>query len=260
MPALVAQLPEWGSDFAVGVTFDDGYADVRTVGAPILEKHGIPYTVFLTTDFIDQKTPWFSRMFVFTHSPDLRKDQLWLPEGVEWTGGSPSKLRKQLSKFLNTFETWRIHEILDEIERKNSWYRPPSDLDKLEAFMTWDEVRDLQKSPLVTYGAHTSTHLHMDNLNESLVDGELVQPKLRIEKETGRSCDLIAYPSGALPPEREALIEAAGYRAGFVMQEGLNNQHSDIYRICREYVSFDPIAAAFQLCGYTDFFRRQGRR
>jgi len=79
LPALVAQVPEWESDYAIGVTFDDGYADVRTVGAPILEKHGIPYTVFLTTGFIDQKMPWFSRMFNFAHAPGLPEDQLWLP-------------------------------------------------------------------------------------------------------------------------------------------------------------------------------------
>lgn len=39
---------------AVAITFDDAYRSVYTVAAPMLARHGFPYTVFVSTDYIDE--------------------------------------------------------------------------------------------------------------------------------------------------------------------------------------------------------------
>ena len=40
---------------AVILTFDDGFRDVYENALPLLQKHSIPFTVFLTTDFVGHK-------------------------------------------------------------------------------------------------------------------------------------------------------------------------------------------------------------
>lgn len=41
-------------DDPVVVTFDDGTADLADVATPILERHGVPATVYLATKFVDE--------------------------------------------------------------------------------------------------------------------------------------------------------------------------------------------------------------
>jgi len=41
-----------GEGVAVSITFDDGYADNLHVAAPLLVEEGLPFTVFVATDFV----------------------------------------------------------------------------------------------------------------------------------------------------------------------------------------------------------------
>jgi len=246
---LVDRAPSWDGEFALGISFDDGYADVARIAAPILLRHGVPFTVFLTTAFLDGEIPWFSRLFAFAHSADLRADSLWLPEGVRWDENSPSSLRTSLARYLNRMDTKRIHEMLDELETRNPWYRPPTDLRNLEAFMTWDDVRRLQCSPLVTWGSHTVTHPNVTALEPLRLEEELRLSRHRIEHETGRECDLIAYPGGYYESRIAGAVRDAGYRAGFVMREGINRRVLDPYAIRRHYVPTDLPGALLKVYG-----------
>lgn len=43
----------------VAITFDDGYQDNLRVAAPILIEYGLPFSVFITTDFVRHRTKGF---------------------------------------------------------------------------------------------------------------------------------------------------------------------------------------------------------
>ena len=47
------------SSHEIAITFDDGYADNLAVAAPILADYGLPFTVFVTADFIRQSNQGF---------------------------------------------------------------------------------------------------------------------------------------------------------------------------------------------------------
>lgn len=48
-----------GSEPQIAITFDDGYADNLAVAAPILVARGLPFTVFVTADFVRNSRPGF---------------------------------------------------------------------------------------------------------------------------------------------------------------------------------------------------------
>ena len=58
------------------ITFDDGWRDNLTVGMPILQKHQIPATVFLSTSYVDSpKGFWWQHLGDMLGSPELSNTQ-----------------------------------------------------------------------------------------------------------------------------------------------------------------------------------------
>jgi peptidoglycan/xylan/chitin deacetylase (PgdA/CDA1 family) len=135
------------------VTFDDGYRSVLLEGFPVLERLGIPGTVFPSITYIDSGQPLVG--------PALRH---WL----------------------------------------TSPHRP-----ELES-MTWDELRQLAASGW-EIGSHTVTHPYLPQLSDVELQSELVDSKERLEREIGRPCRTIAYPSGRFDDRVMQGAAAAGY-------------------------------------------------
>ena len=54
MDEAVARIARPDARPFVALTFDDGYVDTATHALPILERHGAPFTVYVTTGFADR--------------------------------------------------------------------------------------------------------------------------------------------------------------------------------------------------------------
>ena len=50
-----------GHSDGVAITFDDGYLDNLSVAAPILARHDLPFTVFITPQFVQSGAPHYLR-------------------------------------------------------------------------------------------------------------------------------------------------------------------------------------------------------
>ncbi len=177
-------------------TFDDGYRDNRTYAYPIFKRHGLPFAVYVPTDF-----------------PEGRGDLWWL------------KLEKVIAA-LTTVEVkmqgaWRRFECRDPAQKDLAfdqiywWLRSISEIEARgivadlcrlhsvdvstlcsDLVMTWDEIRDLASDPLVTIGAHTRSHLALSKLSASEARLEISESVRRIEAELGRRCRHFSFPYG----------------------------------------------------------------
>ncbi len=89
----------------VVITFDDGTADLAELATPVLERHGVPATLYVATDFVDRSRPF----------PD---DGVALSWGA--LGDMASTGRWQIGSHTHTHALLdRLHEdqIADELDR-----------------------------------------------------------------------------------------------------------------------------------------------
>jgi peptidoglycan/xylan/chitin deacetylase (PgdA/CDA1 family) len=205
-------------------TFDDGYRDNKQYAYPIFHRYGLPFAIYVPSDF-----------------PDGHGDLWWL------------KLEKAISA-LDTVEvkmygTYRRFECRSAQQKEVAfeeiywWLRSipevdaravVSDLCRLHGIdvaslcrdlvMSWDEIRDLAKDPLVTIGAHTRRHFAVGKLSAAEARLEIEEGVRRLEAELGRECRHFSFPygdAGSAGPRDFEIARELGLKTAVTTQKGL---------------------------------------
>ncbi|MGH8872024.1 MAG: polysaccharide deacetylase family protein [Acidimicrobiia bacterium] len=72
--------------------------------------------------------------------------------------------------------------------------------------LSWDMVREMVDSGLVTMGAHTHSHPDLRGMKASDVEAEIERSNELIETRTGRTARHFAYPKGYWDPQAESVV------------------------------------------------------
>lgn len=219
------RLAEGGRRF-VCFTFDDGYRDNLTTALPIFERYAAPFTVFVTTSFINRSFDfWWGALIEAIRANDTFRvedgDRVFSFD----TRGFDAKVRAYTA--LTTAECRgliprqaiaaavagcgiEVAKVLDAIA-----------LDERE-------LSTLAQSPLVEIGAHTHSHPKLSDLDEDGVRSELATNKAYLQNLLGREVRHFSYPFGGHCGEREFRIaREVGFRTGWTGEYGaLFPQHT----------------------------------
>jgi peptidoglycan/xylan/chitin deacetylase (PgdA/CDA1 family) len=190
-------------------TFDDGYRDNFEHALPVLERHGVPFAVYVATDFADGNG--FLWWLVLERVIEARRFVSVQIAGERKTFRCNSDAEKtaafdRIYWHLRTMEETKAREIVAELAAETG-------LDPLdpcrELVLSWDEVRQLAAHPLVTIGAHTKTHMALAKLSGPEAHAEMADSVARIEAEIGRPCRHFSYPYGSADAAGEREFEIA---------------------------------------------------
>jgi peptidoglycan/xylan/chitin deacetylase (PgdA/CDA1 family) len=209
---------------AVAITFDDGYADNFLAAKPLLERAGVPATVFVASGYVASGRPfWWDELERLLLRPgrlpsvvtveigaeplywELGNDAVYTPrraaECAAWTVldvGEPGRRQSVYRALCSRFR------VLDESERERVLERVRSiaELDDgadLEAPrpLTPEELRRLADGGLVEIGAHTITHPVLSQLPVERQQEEVGGSKRQLEEALSRPVTSFAYPYGA---------------------------------------------------------------
>ena len=239
LPALArsherGEVPQGG----VVLTFDDGYADNLQVAKPLLARHDVPATVFVTSGHVatEDELWWdeLERLLLVplrlpatldlaiagaTHHWDLGRAAVYADDDRRrdrgrgrraWEGapGSRHALYYAVWSLLLPLAARERRDVLDAIA---SWAGEPRRPRATHRVVRADELVELARGGLVDIGSHTVTHAMFPAQSAAAQAHELAESKAALEAILGAPVTTFAYPHGERAPESPGLVRDAGF-------------------------------------------------
>jgi peptidoglycan/xylan/chitin deacetylase (PgdA/CDA1 family) len=239
---------------ALTITVDDGYRDFFTNAFPVFHEYGIPATVFLVSDFLDQNLwLWWNQIeYAFRQTSKNTLDLDLAEHGLHHfsfnTPEEKNRIWYEVAELLTTVDNSTREEALEQIFRSLSVDIPSSPPAEWSA-LSWEEVNQMARNG-VEFGAHTRTHPILSRIdNQTIVRAEVEGSKFRIEKRLGIPIKHFCYPNGGradFTDETVDIVKKCGFQTAVTTERGMITNDSDPFLLRR--IGVEPY-------GDTPYFR-----
>jgi peptidoglycan/xylan/chitin deacetylase (PgdA/CDA1 family) len=220
--------------FAV-LTFDDGYRDNVEHAWPVLRRHNVPWTIFVTTDFADgHGRLWWLEL----EEAIARLDRVTLADdGHSLDLPSRTAAEKQAA-FDAVYRHLRAGPE-EKLRALTAALAAQAGVDTCclasDFCLGWDELHALAREPDVSIGAHSLSHAILANCDATTAMREIVDSKAALEGRLGQPIRHLAYPFGdpsAVSAREFLFARQAGYatattaRPGHVFSDHVAHLHA----------------------------------
>jgi peptidoglycan/xylan/chitin deacetylase (PgdA/CDA1 family) len=264
------------------VTFDDGYRDVYEHAFPLLQRKGIPFTVYVVTDLVGtDRLQLHDELFmllslVLRRDPSVRK-KIWGIVADRFAGGEAERIARLLSEadssgtpysatrlILHGMSATDIRIAMDSLHSQESLNQ-----EQLEPFMSmdWRMLKGLIEGG-ATVGSHTRSHVLLATATEAVVKEELEGSRRHLERQLGVPIRHFAYPDGSFKDDTISAVDAAGYLTACTASSHSKGQISRLAiprrmlweNTCKNALGkFSPAILSSQINGVFDFKERGSR-
>lgn len=125
----------------------------------------------------------------------------------------------------------RSHWCIGAARRYNDPSQPAAGCG--DSYMSWDQVKELDRSGLITIGAHTVDHQNLAAQNEAEQRFEINASKQDIEQHLGHTITDFAYPYGGFSATTISLVRQAGFTTAVSTLPGTTQTLASIYTLRR---------------------------
>ncbi len=181
------------------ITFDDGFKGNYEL-KPLLEKYGIPATIFLCSGIVGT-----NRHF-------------WWKQNID----------KKTRGFLKRVPNERRLEIL-----RGFGFEEKKEFKERQA-LSKNEIEGMKN--IVDFQSHTIFHPILTKCSKEKAYEEILQSKKDLENNYGFKIHALSYPNGDYSDRELLMAKKAGYKCGVTVDLGFNSQNTDLFRLKRIYI------------------------
>lgn len=239
LSALAPGAPRGDGRPPVAITFDDGYAGVIEHALPVLERHGFPATVFVTTGMLGS-----AREYWWDELTRIMLDHCWTRE-VDLAGPRDGTPIGRIGPDLSGGELRALHDRLWRELRgladgdRSAWLARLADAAGCplaargsHRVMTPAEVAGTVGTVL-SIGAHGRSHAPLVALDGPMLADEIAGSRDRCAELTGVRPDSFAYPFGDHDDASVAAVRDAGFVSAVTVMPGVVRPATDPLRLPR---------------------------
>lgn len=181
------------NEFYVTVTFDDGYKDNLDYALPVLKKNNIPATLYITTRFLEKYVWlwWYELKEIINVNKSLNfeyknKKHFYSMHNKKQKNKTFYILRKLfLNQSIN--EQLNLLEIISQSKERKNYSK---------IFLNANDLKFLNKEPLISLGSHTHNHPNLKNLKKEEKIFDIEKANQILEKLLNKKIKHFAYPYG----------------------------------------------------------------
>lgn len=224
---------------AMAITFDDGYADNRTIALPILKRHGLSATFFIATGYLDGGRMWNDTIIEAIRSSKTRRLELDDIKQFEGSGlrslaiGSVPEKRAAIQAILGQIKYLPSseREVASRSIAEQCDINLPDNL-----MMTSQQVVEMRRAGMLI-GAHTVSHPILAQLQPCDVRKEISGSKVFLEGILEEETCLFAYPNGRpnvdFQTKDASIVKELGFKAAVSTAWGTTGTDSDLMQLPR---------------------------
>ncbi len=191
-------------------TFDDGYRDNYEIAYPIFKKYNIPFTIYVTTDFYEQKALlWW---YVLEDLCVTDEEFLTYREKI---------FNLKTAEIESAFKEWfpgRNYSFADTVNKMS---------------LTVAQIRELSDSGLCCIGSHTVTHPRLDKLTPEEQRYEISTSKNKLEAIVGKQVEHFAFPYGCYNAATVPIVAECGYKTAVRVYGDVVRRGTEVLQINR---------------------------
>ncbi|MFW6275812.1 MAG: polysaccharide deacetylase family protein [bacterium] len=192
-------------------TFDDGYKDNLDFAYPVLKKHNVPFTIYITSSFPDRKAIiwWY-----------ILEDLILRNNKIQYTFSSGS-VNINCQNYIKKEKAFAcLRGLITQLDDKNLENELAGFFFKYgfsvheynnELTLSWNSISQLSKDPLVIIGAHTLNHYNLCSLSDEQSYHEIIGSKNRIEAKINYKIKHFSYPLGKYGTREMEFVNKSNY-------------------------------------------------
>ncbi len=227
---------------SVIITIDDGYQSNYTLAYPILKEYALPATIFIATDFVDQKEfLWVDRVeyaLITTKKKDLKltiesKEFQYSLSDSSQRKFADEDIKSRLKRFSSSTRNMIVQELENQLDTQLT--NQSKDIE-MYVPLEWTQIAEMIHSGLITIGSHGSSHTIATSFAENDFRADLQKSRERIKEMTRTKCELFSYPNGGAEDFNHVtrkIVQEQSFDFALTTMIGANHSTSDVYELKR---------------------------